>query len=221
LRSLPSTRTSSCSAVLPVWALGSALAGSDRILLGVTIPLLGVQFALMIGLRFGLAPWLSCLTVLPFREQLNMELEGAANLPQAIAIYFFLSAVFLLTVLAFVPVGQVCGRLMAGREKLRAYGLNLLGSLSGDADGDGALDSVRIDFTGCVLSWPLETDTVRGTVDVLDPTRIVADHSVEPIFNDLARVRAYTISGKFTSESIACTRARREAGSRWVGASAR
>jgi hypothetical protein len=36
-------------------------------------------------------------------------------------------------VLAFVPVGQVCGRLMAGREKLRAYGWNLLGSLAGVA----------------------------------------------------------------------------------------
>jgi spermine/spermidine synthase len=113
--------------------LGYALAGSDRIPLGLTIPLLGAQFALLIGLRFGLAPWLSCLRVLPFREQLNMGLEGTANLSQAVAIYFFLSVVFLLTVLAFVPVGQLCGRLMAGREKLRAYGLNLLGSLAGVA----------------------------------------------------------------------------------------
>jgi hypothetical protein len=113
--------------------LGYALAASDRIPLSLTIPLLGVQFALLIGLRFGMAPWLSCLTVLPFREQLNMGMKGASDLSQAIAIYFFLSVVFLLTVLAFVPVGQVCGRLMVGRDKLRAYGLNLLGSLAGVA----------------------------------------------------------------------------------------
>lgn len=75
-----------------------------------------------------------------------------------------------------------------------------------DADSDGVADSVRVDFTGCVLSFPFETDTVRGTVDVLDPTRLVADHSVERIFNDLARVRVYTISGKSTSETRDGTR---------------
>ncbi|HYL55851.1 MAG TPA: hypothetical protein VEU73_09805 [Gemmatimonadales bacterium] len=113
--------------------LGYALAGSDRMPLGLTIPLLGGQFALLVGLRFGLAPWLSCLTILPFREQLTMGLPSARTLSQAIAIYFFLSVVFLSTVLAFVPVGQLCGRLMERREKLRAYGLNLLGSLAGVA----------------------------------------------------------------------------------------
>src|SRR4029077_8444005 len=76
-------------------------------------------------------------------------------------------------------------------------------------DNDGVPDSVRIDFTGCVLSWPLETDTVRGTIDVLDPTRVVADHAVERIFTDLARVRVYTISGKFTSETRNGTRSTR------------
>ena len=45
--------------------------------------------------------------------------------------YFFLCLVFLLTALAFVPVGQLCGRLMTRRPRLRAYGLNLLGSLAG------------------------------------------------------------------------------------------
>ena len=75
-----------------------------------------------------------------------------------------------------------------------------------DSDGDGVPDSVRIDFTGCILSWPLETDTVRGTIDVLDPTPVVADHAVERIFTNLARVRVYTISGKFTSETRNGTR---------------
>jgi hypothetical protein len=76
----------------------------------------------------------------------------------------------------------------------------------GDADGDGVPDSVRLDFTGCVFSFPLETDTIRGTIDVLDPTARVADHAVERIFTDLARVRVYTISGKFTSETRNGTR---------------
>ena len=75
-----------------------------------------------------------------------------------------------------------------------------------DADGDGVADSVRIDFTGCVLAFPFETDTVRGTIDVLDPTRLVADHSIERIFIDLARVRVHAISGKVTSETRNGTR---------------
>ena len=113
--------------------LGYALAGDDRVPLGLTIPLLAGQFGWLIGLRFGLARWLSCLTVLPFREQLNMGLPTASSLPQAVTIYLFLAVVFLLTVLAFVPVGQLCGRLMERRDKLTAYGLNLLGSLAGVA----------------------------------------------------------------------------------------
>ena len=76
----------------------------------------------------------------------------------------------------------------------------------GDADSDGVPDSVRIDFTGCVLAFPLETDTVRGTIDVLDPTKLVADHAVERISAGLTRVRVYTVSGKFTSETRTGTR---------------
>jgi SAM-dependent methyltransferase len=37
----------------------------------------------------------------------------------------------MLTALTFIPVGQLCGRLMERRPSLRAYGLNLLGSLVG------------------------------------------------------------------------------------------
>src|SRR5262245_4851428 len=75
-----------------------------------------------------------------------------------------------------------------------------------DTDGDGVPDSVHVDFTGCVLSFPLETDTVRGTIDVLDPTTLVADHSVERIFTNLARVRVHLLTGKFTSETRNGTR---------------
>ena len=42
-----------------------------------------------------------------------------------------LTVVFLITALTFMPVGQLCGRLMERRTKLWAYRLNLLGSLLG------------------------------------------------------------------------------------------
>jgi spermidine synthase len=54
-----------------------------------------------------------------------------SNFKQALFLYGLLSIVFLITALTFMPVGQLCGRLMERRTKLRAYGLNLLGSLLG------------------------------------------------------------------------------------------
>jgi hypothetical protein len=75
-----------------------------------------------------------------------------------------------------------------------------------DTHNDGVADSVRLDFAGCVLSWPLETDSIRGTIDVLDPTKALADHAVERIFTNLAHVRLFTISGKQTSETRSGTR---------------
>jgi|SRR6266550_999924 len=75
-----------------------------------------------------------------------------------------------------------------------------------DTDNDGVADSVRLDFANCVFSWSLETDSIRGTIDVLDPTKALADHAVERIFTDLAHVRVFTISGKKTSETRNGTR---------------
>lgn len=112
--------------------LGYALANRDHVPLALTIPLLGWQIGLMSALRFGLTAWqLESLRKMPFLEQLNMGVGQVNTVEQGIAVYFFLSVIFLITALAFIPIGQLCGRLMERREKLRAYGLNLLGSLCG------------------------------------------------------------------------------------------
>jgi spermidine synthase len=107
--------------------LGYALAMRDRILLVMVLPLLGWQFAFMTFVRYGGGISLSST---PFREQLSMG-SYIANLPQILFLYALLTVIFLITVAVFVPVGQLCGRLMERRTKLRAYGLNLLGSLLG------------------------------------------------------------------------------------------
>jgi spermidine synthase len=112
--------------------LGYALAARDRLPLAFGIPLLGWQFGLMIFLRFGLsADQLESIRVLPVREQLSMGIGALGGFSRLFSIYFFLSVSFLLTALTFIPIGQLCGRLMERRGKLRAYGLNLLGSLAG------------------------------------------------------------------------------------------
>ncbi len=112
--------------------LGYALANRRRIPLGMVIPLLAWQFGLMLAFRFGMGDaQTQSLRVVPFREQLNMGLLVVGNLVDGAAFYLFLSLIFVLTALVFIPIGQLCGRLMQRRETLAAYGLNLLGSLVG------------------------------------------------------------------------------------------
>ena len=103
--------------------LGYALADRRRISLGMVIPLLGWQFGLLFALRFGMNEGqLQSLRILPFQEQLNMGTPAVRHVAEGAAIYFFLSVVFLLTVLVFIPVGQLCGRLMQRRDKLPPTG---------------------------------------------------------------------------------------------------
>jgi len=107
--------------------LGYALAARDRIPLVIVLPLLAWQFSFMTLVRYGPE---SGIMAVPFREQLTMG-EDVPDLLHILFMYGLLTVVFLITALTFMPVGQLCGRLMDRRTKLRAYGLNLLGSLFG------------------------------------------------------------------------------------------
>jgi len=71
-----------------------------------------------------------------------------------------------------------------------------------NADGDRVPDSVRIAFTGCGFAAGTEADTVRGTIDIVDPTPAVADRSVKTVFTDLTwvhvrdgKVRSLVVNG--------------------------
>ena len=108
--------------------LGYALARKPAIPLIVTIPALLLQALVMLILRFVLGyRWLS----MPVTEQLTMGIHLDQAVPQTVARFLFLATVFLLTVITFIPAGQLCGRLMSRSENLRAYGQNLLGSMVG------------------------------------------------------------------------------------------
>ncbi len=123
--------------------LGYALASRERIALAWTVPVLGWQLLVLVALRHGLPgpvvetngySWrIQSLLATPFPEQRNMGFGVAENAAQFVAAYSFLTVVFVLSALAFLPVGQLCGRLMQRRGQLRAYALNLVGSLLGSA----------------------------------------------------------------------------------------
>ena len=112
--------------------LGYALARKDRVPIVMSLPLFAVQAILLIGLRNGMGPERTAsLLAAPIKEQLNMGFAASTSLPHLIAVYSFLGVVMLLTALVFLPMGQVCGRLLERMTQLRAYGLNLLGSIAG------------------------------------------------------------------------------------------
>jgi len=112
--------------------LGYAMGRRGRLSLVLTLPILCWQILFMTSMRYGLTyAQFQSLYVLPIREQLNMGLPKAAQFYYGLQTYFVLAVVFLLTALAFIPIGQLCGCLMERRGKLTAYGFNLLGSLAG------------------------------------------------------------------------------------------
>jgi len=112
--------------------LGYSLGRRDRMPLFLTLPLLCWQFLFMIGMRYGMTyEQFQSLYVLPFHEQLNMGLPKAAKFYYGLQTYYVLAVVFLLTAMAFIPLGQLCGGLLERRNKLAGYGFNLLGSLAG------------------------------------------------------------------------------------------
>lgn len=112
--------------------LGYALSRNREVIpLLFTPALCALQFALLILLRNS-QTGAETFRVIPFREQLNMGMRDASSI-EVWAVYSLLAVVFLLTALAFLPVGQVCGRLMERRSQLSSYGWNLIGSLVGVA----------------------------------------------------------------------------------------
>jgi spermidine synthase len=112
--------------------LGYSLARRESIPLFFTIPALAVQMLLLTVLKYGVdLSKLKGLMVTPFTERLDMGLIGAKTFSHFSAIYLFLLVIFLITVVAFIPAGQLCGRLMERRNNLRSYGINLMGSILG------------------------------------------------------------------------------------------
>ena len=114
--------------------LGYALARGPRIASVLTLPLIAFQVIYLLALRHGVSAWwLASVLATPIPEQLNMGVYPAKAVPTYVAIYGLLTLVLLLTALAFLPIGQLCGRLLDRLPQLQAYGWNLAGSLGGVA----------------------------------------------------------------------------------------
>jgi spermidine synthase len=120
---------------------GYATAKRAEIPLIATLPVLFVMAVFLTTVRYGSGRADLLFLGVPTAEQSNQGLQsGVSNLTSSnlllvvahsVPLYFLLGFTFLLTALAFYPIGQVCGRLMENEARLKAYGYNLLGSVLG------------------------------------------------------------------------------------------
>ena len=114
--------------------LGYALARRRHVPVAAAVPVLAFQVIYLLALLHAVpAGWLVSVHATPIVEQLSMGVAAAREVPQFAAIYGLLTLVLLTTTLAFIPIGQLCGRVLDRLPQLEAYGWNLAGSLAGVA----------------------------------------------------------------------------------------
>jgi SAM-dependent methyltransferase len=122
--------------------LGFATAGAKRISLLSSPPALAAQVLAICLMASGGADEILKLPAGPQSEwiwgvpvvQVHGLESGAEHVKawlQASMFYGFYAALFVSTILVFRPIGQLTGRLMIGSPPVRAYTLNILGSLLG------------------------------------------------------------------------------------------
>jgi SAM-dependent methyltransferase len=134
--------------------LGYGLGAVRFIAMPLVLPALAAQFVL---LRLARLTPLQFLLVNPVAERAAQAMQPA-TWQNALVIYGFLAIVFMVNGLTFVPLGQLVARIMMRRPRLRAYGLNLAGSLLGIGLFTGlsylwAPPAVWLLIGGCWLLW--------------------------------------------------------------------
>jgi spermidine synthase len=117
---------------------GYAVAEKQRCAPALVLPMLALFVAVIILLRYDVGADKVLFSALPMREQTSvgiaMDSFGWLTLFRLSApLYLLLSMCFVLCACICYPVGQLCGKLLHSANALKAYGLNLVGSILGVA----------------------------------------------------------------------------------------
>jgi spermidine synthase len=108
--------------------IGYAIGNRKPIRMGYVILCLFTQMAFFGGMKvLGYQHYI----MNPISELLTMGLDATQGWGGWAIVVGFLSLVFIVNALTFIPIGQIAGALMGRVANLRAYGFNLLGSLAG------------------------------------------------------------------------------------------
>src|SRR5882757_7006078 len=115
---------------------GYAVAEKQPCAPALVLPMLALFVAVITLLRYDLGAGNGLFTALPMHEQatVGVPTEGPSwieLLQQGGPVYMLLAMSFVLCACICYPVGQLCGKLLQSTDALRAYGLNLVGSIVG------------------------------------------------------------------------------------------
>ena len=100
------------------------------------LPMLALFVTVITLLRYDVIEANSLFATLPMQEQTSVGastdvLDFLAVLKQSVPLYMLLAMSFMLCACICYPVGQLCGKLLQSADALKAYGLNLVGSIVG------------------------------------------------------------------------------------------
>src|SRR6201996_1340923 len=118
--------------------LGAGYAVSDKqpCAPALVLPMLASFVLVITLLRYDVGATTDIFSGLPMQEQTSIsiwmdKLNWLSLFQQSVPLYLLLSMSFVLCACICYPVGQLCGKLLGATDALKAYGLNLAGSILG------------------------------------------------------------------------------------------
>lgn len=115
---------------------GYAVSGRQSCAPAMVLPMLALFVGIITLLRYDLGGSSDVFAGLPMSEQTSIhiwmdKLNLFAMFRQSVPLYLLLGMSFVLCACICYPVGQLCGKLLQATDSLKAYGLNLAGSILG------------------------------------------------------------------------------------------
>ena len=115
---------------------GYAVAEKQPCVPALVLPMLALFVGIITLLRYDVGPYNDLFAALPVYEQTSVNalmdsFEWLALFRQSVPLYLLLAMSFVLCACICYPVGQLCGKLLHSANPLKAYGLNLVGSILG------------------------------------------------------------------------------------------
>jgi spermidine synthase len=115
---------------------GYAVAEKQPCAPALVLPMLALFVGIITLLRYDVGTTTDFFSGLPMQEQTSISiwmdrLDWLKLFQQSVPLYLLLGMSFVLCACICYPVGQLCGKLLSSTDALKAYGLNLLGSIVG------------------------------------------------------------------------------------------
>jgi spermidine synthase len=115
---------------------GYAVAEKQPCAPALVLPMLALFVGIITLLRYDIGATTDLFVGLPMQEQTSISiwmdrLDWLALFRKSLPIYLLLDTSFVLCACICYPIGQLCGKLLGSTDALKAYGLNLVGSIVG------------------------------------------------------------------------------------------